>query len=237
LAAWEELEPALSQHLNCCEHCRRIVQDRMIFDDQIRSQIRTAPTPPDLDRLQSRVMQSLLDEFPAPVSTIRPFSRVISGIVIAASLLIGAGWLTWESLRPRGIPYTQVVTALVSRFVEDPRDDVARLVSFDGNFPLRHAFRQFHRLQLSEAHGIDLDGDELQDAAIFKFAIEHWRGILAVMPTRRMPGVPLGRTWVLVAGQPLLQWQSDDKKLTYLCFLQQGPMQGLADELLSDRRG
>jgi hypothetical protein len=236
------LEPALSQHLFECEHCRITLRERKHFDERIRGQLRVAPLPRDLAHLQTTVLQAMAEQGLASSSNAanaacRPISRRRYGIAIAVSLMIAASWLTWESFRLPKIPYTTVVTTLVSRFIDDPRDDVARLVSFDGNFPLWHAFPRFHHLRLSEAHGVDLDGDNRQDAAIFNFAIERRRGILAVIPTRRMPGVPLGRTCVLVAGQQILQWQSDDGKLTHLCFLQQGSMQGLVDDLFSERRG
>lgn len=223
----------LLRHVESCDSCQQALEQMRQFDRKFSSALLSAPVPAGLE---SRLMAALDAAELAQTNSSRRFvPRRLWRFAAGAACLFILAALAWLSAgKLHSLSYSTTLVRLAEQFPRPDRDAWEQLPMFDGNFSIESGDRSLRRFQLSGPKGLDLGGDERQDAAVFLFTQQAWSGLLILLPTDRFRGAPREAWPVRLPGRPMIQWQSADGLMTILCIVQQGPVEDLAQELYSD---
>lgn len=224
----------LLRHLESCDSCQQALERMRQFDRKLSSGLQSAPVP---EGLESRLLAALDSaDVSQAVSSRRFTPRALRRFVAAGAacllILAALAWLT--AGKSRSLNYSTALSRLAGQFPGPDRDAWEQLPVFDGNFSIENRDRSVRRFQLSGPKGLDLGGDDRQDAAVFLFTQQAWSGLLILLPTDRFRGTPREAWPVRLPGRPMIHWQSADGLTTFLCIVQQGAIEDLAHELYSD---
>lgn len=234
----DDLRQMLDEHLDSCPDCERFIEESQYFDRQVFSQLMSTSVPSDL---KQTLLDSVDQEIPLPLprsvsaekSPVKPsFLRSRRRVLLGSLTLLVLGIVgTWSWMRTDELAEFSGAARQLAAYFHRGDVDWKDLDKFDGSFDLDTVQSDLGLFQLSDPHGIDLGGGRGQDAAVYRFGVKGWGGIITVLPSQHYTGindthdprVPIART--------VLQWRSADGRFTYICFVQKGSAVELAREL------
>lgn len=213
-------------HLSECERCAREFQVRQEFDGQVALQMRDVAVPSEArERLLQELGQSSRTEAsPAPTPTGgRGLKRSLmwKSLVATAALLV-LGLIGYLGSRPSpDMTMTQVHEKVATQFSSVTIQQYDNLELFDDRFDATFDDGRWNLVTNSNPRGIDLDGEDGHDAAVY------WingpvTGVLLVLPAERVQVPPGNQSPIGVA--PLyspvrVAWMPDGSKKVHLCVL------------------
>lgn len=226
----EAVAGEVAEHLHHCPDCRFRADRQARFDRQLQRALQTVDIPNDL---KARLLVCLESESVPRIGGADRSTRPAAGSSrrgnwllagLALCLLVGLVTFSWWQPSPApSLDYVAVQQTLAEQFRRD-LSAWESLEEFDGSFEA-HFDRELLKLRVSSAHGIDLDGDDRHDVAVYQFSLGRWSGVLVVLPHERLDGRPEQTSPRLVSGQRSLEWTSTDGSVTYLCFVHTGSVE------------
>ncbi len=229
----------VASHLEGCSDCNRFSEHLLSgraaqFDNKVASALRDVSIPAGL---QDRLLAAIEEEQSAkanilPISSQKPTvnprgsrwmrvaQRLIGGV---AAVLLVAMIMVWS--QPDDVPslsYADAKSELSKQFEDIAPAAWDDLPEFDGSFPTSRLDSTIRGWELSEAVGVDLGQDAAHDVAAFHFEFKKWSGTLIVLQTEQFNGTPTRTSPGSSSGRQIVEWQSPDGKLTYLCFVDEG---------------
>ncbi len=156
-------------------------------------------------------------------------------LVSAAGLLLAcATWLVWPS-QPPALTLDEVRASLP---VADGLLMWGRLDAFDDSFAIPLPDTAWNGMLGQKATGLDLNGDQQHDAAIVPFdagAQTRTRGYLMIVRASALADQPansrLSLSGISYVPVPNTAWKSRDGQFVYVCFVEDGRLEGLYSRL------
>lgn len=241
-----DAEQDVCAHLASCGECQRYAEQLRAFDARVTALLLDVPLPVGLqDRLSAAIEDATVSVEPAQRLSESPsvnrlnFSRrhlgrlFIAGMLAVVVVAISMIWTQPES--PSTFNYAEAKLQLRGIFSQMDDEQWESLSSFDRKrFQIDRLDSALRQWDLSEVPvGINLDEKGPQDAAAYRFAYQQWSGILVVLPTELFHGAPAQTSPRASSGRSVLEWQSPDGTLTYLCFVKDGAANQLAEAMFS----
>jgi hypothetical protein len=234
--AEDDLRQLLSEHLESCPECDRYIEEWRFFDRQVYSHLMSTPVP---QSLKGQLLDSVDREFPLSRSirnenqskrlalSPRRWAGTLAGVAMLILGICGA----WSWYHSDELTYFSGAARQLAACFLRGEVDWQDLDEFDGSFDLDTVQSDLGLFQLSDPHGIDLGGGRGQDAAVFRFGLKGWGGILTVLPSQHYTGINDTHDPRVPIARKVLQWRSADGRFTYICFVQKGSAAELAREL------
>lgn len=241
-----DAELEVSEHLASCAECQRYAEQLREFDARVTALLLDVPLPGGLqDRLLAAIEEATVCEEPAQRrSESRSVNRsnfsrrrlgrlVMAGMLAVVVVAISMIWTQPES--PSTFNYAEAKSQLRDTFSQMDDQEWESLSSFDRqSFQVDRLDSALRQWDLSEVPvGINLDEKGSHDVAAYRFAYQQWSGILVVLPTELFHGAPAQISPRAASGRSVLEWQSPDGTLTYLCFVKDGAADQLAEAMFS----
>ena len=248
-------------HLEQCQGCCQFAEALEKFDERVAGQLNSLPVPAGLADRLIEAMQAEVDQNSSPVASIPLAAVNASSVDIHESASATARWNVKRFvMQASTVAVAIAIIFMVSRvFVPEPvvgtldysvaKAELRELLQGADEASWRQ-FDSFDRVQftterldiavrnwsLSEPVGIDLGLDEAHDAAAFRFAYQPegrsgWQGTLVVLPTEKFEATPTELFPSPSSGRQVLEWQSEDGQLTYLCYVESGSAEALAKSM------
>lgn len=229
----------VASHLDGCSDCRQFLTATKNFDQRVSSVLKTVPMAEDfLDRLLASVEEEVSSE-PPPIAKRMRRSKafvivnriVVTGLAIAVIFAVSSLW-TPDHVDSQ-LDYAVAKSELTQKFFHITDNDWSDLAAFDHTgFKIGRLDSAVRKWNLSEPVGLDLSNDVAHDVAAYQFTYKRsprlkWSGTLLILPTEKFTGTPQESLPGSSSGMQILEWQSADGTLTYLCFVEEGS----ADEL------
>ena len=229
----------VASHLDGCSDCRQFLAATDRFDQRVSSVLKTVPMAEDfLDRLLTVVEEDSSAE-PLPIAKRIRHSRaftivnrlIVTGLAIAVIFAASSLWSP-DPVESQ-FDYAVAKSELTQKFFHITDNNWSDLAAFDyTGFQIGRLDSAVQKWSFSEPVGLDLGNDATHDVVAFQFSYEKsqrlkWSGTLLVLPTEKFNGTPQETLPGSSSGMQILEWQSADGSLTYLCFVEEGS----ADEL------
>ena len=217
-------------HLDSCEMCEEVYQQRQAFDRQIARAMRDVPTP---DGLKSRILHALEEagetapdatvatEPDKPAPTRRTWLKAAGSL--AAAVLIAAVVIPFlQDDEPQQIAFSGLVSDLGDRIASEDGLQLVTLEDYDGPAEVADIDGRWSVHAAAGPKGVDFDGDGAHDVAVYAVRTRSGRGagFLVVAPLSRISQPPNDTSWIGTTphGGPVqhVAWKSGEK--LYICF-------------------
>lgn len=238
----------VAAHLETCADCREFVASIKKFDQQFSSVLQSVPVADDL---LSRLLKEVDSDVATPLTMgaepdiaakvgkrhrLVTFSRaIVAGLAVAVIVAVSGVWNSVPD--DTTFDYAVARSTLTEKFYRIPASEWSQFAPFDhASFDVDRLDRVVRNWSLSQPVGWDLGNDAGHDVAAFQFVYERssrrkWSGTLLVLPTRQYTGTPQESLPTSSSSSQVLEWQSADGTLTYLCFVEKGSAEELKEAM------